>query len=156
MTNMQQTQLEASHNLITEGIIDKIDQGTNTELEEDTTFFPEKIPKIIETATTNFITATHIPPTMTNMQQTQLEASHNLITEGIIDKIDQGTNTELEEDTTFFPEKIPKIIKTATTNFITATPKRTKPCDHSKTLSKIETSGANHDFAWTILVQHPK
>ena len=48
------------------------------------------------------------PPTMTNTHQTQLEASHHLITEGIIATIDESTNTESEEDTRLFRRKLQK------------------------------------------------
>ena len=43
---------------------------------------------------------------MTNEQQTRLEASHNLITNGIIATIDHATKTELDEDTPLFRQKL--------------------------------------------------
>ena len=48
------------------------------------------------------------PPTMTNTQRIQLDASHNIITEGIMATIDQGTNTESEVDTSLFRRKLQK------------------------------------------------
>ena len=46
------------------------------------------------------------PPTMQDTQQTQLEASHHLITEEIIATIDQCTNTESGKDTSLFRRKL--------------------------------------------------
>ena len=45
---------------------------------------------------------------MTNTQITQLEVSHNLITEGIVTPVKQGTNIELGEDTPLFRGKLQK------------------------------------------------
>ena len=50
----------------------------------------------------------NIEPSIMTKTQTQLEASHSLITEGIIATIDQGTNTELEEHTHSYSAKTPK------------------------------------------------
>ena len=52
------------------------------------------------------------PPTMTStharelQQQTQLEAGHETITEGIVAAVNQETNTEIEEDTPTLQEKL--------------------------------------------------
>ena len=65
---------------------------------------------------------------MTNMQQTQLEARHNLITERIIATIDQGTNSELEEDTPLTRQKLQKVLGV---RFIAAATKKLEKYDYS-------------------------
>ena len=48
-------------------------------------------------------------PTMT---KTQLEASHHMITEGIVAALNQATMAETEEDTPLFRKKIQKVLGT--------------------------------------------
>ena len=41
--------------------------------------------------------------------QTQLEANHELITEGLVATLEQETHTEMKEDTSLFRDKLQKV-----------------------------------------------
>ena len=76
------------------------------------------------------------PPAMTATHRTQIETSHDLITEGLIATIEQGNITKMEEITTFFMAKLQKVLGV---KFISAATRKIETCDHSSILLRNAT-----------------